>query len=714
MFSERGVAPSSVWTARWNRALQATGCSARWRALRLYLQVGLALGAFWGLLGRLVVEILSREPLSLGAATQRVLASSAIGAGALACWLALSWLADTGLTRVLKSRRWQTATGALAMLLWCLSVPCAWIMKWTAGIFPSDALAGVMLEDPWQALQAGLDASWGLLSLVAAISLLLVGGSEFFLRHQLRRESSAQRRQSQLVLFFGLCLLGNSISVLWHSSGSTVLCAEMAWISSVTQQGSVAQLSEREEVNAFVEEYALPPVEPGGALDLSEGRWLDPSYLEQAPNLLVIMLESVPRSRMGYAGYEREVSPNIDRLAARSWNFTRTWSPSAQSNYAQPSALSSQLPIRSYRLDTYQNITYPVVFMHQFFRDLGYETGVISSQNEEWMGMKRFMLSSARPDTYVHSPDHPGPHIGVGSVANLADHVAADLIEAWIGERGAKSRPWALYVNFQRTHFPYDPAPGFKGRFEPSTVEGAFNYFYYPKAELQRVINRYDNALEYVDAQVGRVLDALEQSGQLENTLVVLTSDHGEHFYERGYVTHGKSISEGETRVPLLLSWPAKLKAQERLEPASTLDILPTVASLIGAQPEEIWQGRSLMPEHLAGKTQPGVFIRLQGIKHYDGVVCWPWKLSYSRADRSYELYQLSVDPDEKRNRVGQHEVLAGVLAKLLFTQVTAQLNYYRSTQRSESHDPQPQGPPRLMHCPSSEELERLESLGNL
>lgn len=674
----------------------------------------MALGAFWGVLGRLVVEILSREPLSFGAASQRVLASAAIGAGALAIWMALASLGDFALTRAVGSRRWQTAVAALALLLWCLSVPCAWVMKWTAGIFPSDALTGVMLEGPWQALQAGLDASWGLVLLIAAISLLLVGGSEFFLRHQLRRESQAQRRQSQLVLFFGLCLVGNSLSVLWRNSSAAPLCAEVAWFSSLTEHGSVAQLSENDEVNAFVDRYALPAIEPGGVLDAPEGRWLDPSYANEAPNLLAIMLESVPITRMGYAGYARKITPNIDRLADRSWNFRRAWSSSSQSNYSQPSALSSQLPIRSYRLDTYQDISYPVVFMHEFFKDLGYETGVISSQNEEWMGMKRFLLSSERPDTYLHSPDHPGPHIGVGSVANLADHVTAGLVEEWVTTRAGKSKPWSLYVNFQRTHFPYDPAPGVKDRFQPSEVQGAFNYFYYPRAELQTAINRYDNALEYVDVQVGRVLDALARSGQLENTLVVLTSDHGEHFYERGYVTHGKSISEGETRVPLLLSWPAKLNAQDMLEPASNLDILPTVASLIGAQPEEIWQGRSLMPEHQGAKSKPGVFIRLQGIKHYDGIVCWPWKLSYSRADRSYELYQLSDDPEEKRNLVKQREVLAGVLAKILFTQVRAQLSYYRSTRDSKPGDTAPQGPPALMHCPSGTELERLETLGSL
>lgn len=670
-----------------------------------HLQLGACYGALFGFVGRLVVEILRREPSSIFGVLDRIGSSTVLGASTLTLWMTLCWLGDRKLQRV-------PALALFGMLIWSLCVPCAWLIKWTAGIFPSDALAGVVLDNPMQTLEAGVDGSWGLVCVAAGITLLNLSIGWLSLAYPALRRFRTTRASKRLTRSAIGYLALFSVATIFLQSSKTPLCPEAEWGRAILNQGKVAEISDDPRLHKFVEAYPIgtgAPISASAEVNNKNHSLIPVSSLDakeskaHTPNILFIMLESVPVQRMGYSGYIRKITPNIDEIARNAWNFRRAWTSSSQSNYAQPSALSSQVPIRSYRLDTYKSTPYPKVFFHEFFDKHGYQTAMISSQNEEWMGMKRFVLSQSHPHTYFHAKDHPGPHIGVGTMANLPDHVTADKIIHWLEERQS-SQPWAIYINFQRTHFPYDPA-GYTGRFQPSEPKGPFNYFYYPESETQTAINRYDNALEYVDKQVGRVYQTLKTQGLLENTIVVLSSDHGEHFYERGYVTHGKSISERETRVPLLISWPSKLRAQDLGRPASTIDIMPTLADILGLPSAPAWQGRSLVPLHPKGETRPAVFIRLQGINHFDGIVCWPWKLTYDRAARAYELYNLLEDPQELINLVSKHEPLAGVLAKILFAQVSAQLTYYG---RFRDERPPKAFPPRLHHCPSDQALASL------
>lgn len=655
-----------------------------------------------------MVELQRRTPSSIFGILDRIGTSAILGATTLAAWMTILWLGDRYLKFAPSKPRQFPALTLLGLCFWSLLIPCAWLIKWTAGIFPSDALAGVVLDHPMQALEAGIDGSWGLVAVASSIIGLCVALAWIFIAYPKFRklcQSATIDRWTRLTLgYLGVL----AICIISFQDSKTPLCPEAEWSRALWNRGDVALVTEDPQLRALVDSY---PIHTGTTKSSNKTpieqrvESSAPNAQQPKPNVLFIMLESVPVTRMGYAGYHRQITPNIDIIARSGWNFRRAWTSSSQSNYAQPSALSSQLPIRSYRLDTYKSTPYPKVFFHEYFAEHGYQTAMISSQNEEWMGMKRFVLSQSRPHTYFHAKDHPGPHIGVGTMANLPDHVTADKITHWLKERDTAT-PWALYINFQRTHFPYEPA-GYVGQFQPSTPQGPFNYFYYPESETQTAINRYDNALEYVDKQVGKVYQALEAQGLLDNTMIVLSSDHGEHFYERGYVTHGKSISETETRVPLLISWPAKLKPQVMGRPASTIDILPTLAQLIGLPRPLAWQGHALVPVHPKPTSRPALFIRLQGINHFDGIICWPWKLSYDRAARSYELYHLLRDPKETRNLVSTHQAVAAVLAKILFAQTSDQLTYYTTFLENSSAQA---FPPPLYHCPSHPELTDLEN----
>ncbi|MGE3668953.1 MAG: sulfatase [Polyangiaceae bacterium] len=432
---------------------------------------------------------------------------------------------------------------------------------------------------------------------------------------------------------------------------------------------------------------------------------------EPRPKVLFLMLESVGIDHLGYNGYTRGTTPNLDRIAARSARFRKVWTTATHSNYAQPAALSSLFPRRGATLDMYTRIDYPRMLYHDVFYRLGYKPVTISSQDETWQGMLRFQTTDT-PVDYWHAKDYTGPHVYTGSERVVPDHATAQRVGDYIREHRAEN--WSLYVNFQMTHFPYVLPDSAKKPYQPSDPQGTFNYLYYGEEDLERVKNRYDNALHYVDQQIGVLERALEESGQLDDTLWVITSDHGEAFYQHGGVTHGKTLYDEEARVPLLFHWPGHVKARDIDEPTSHLDILPTLLDLVNVPAHPSYQGRSM-----ANLMQPtidpvlssddtgrrGVFINIQGIRNADGLVCWPWKLVLERSSQQVMLFNLENDPGEQTNRVIQDSRIAAQLAGALETQMTAQSRYHKRASNVRKTHYQP----RLLACPELPGVRRAD-----
>jgi hypothetical protein len=153
-----------------------------------------------------------------------------------------------------------------------------------------------------------------------------------------------------------------------------------------------------------------------------------------------------------------------------------------------------------------------------------------------------------------------------------------------------------------------------------------------------------------VDQQIGRLRQYPERSGQLDRTLWVITADHGELLGERGIVTHGRSLHEGEARVPLLLHWPRGLQPRDEYEPVSQLDILPTVLELIGVPPHPSFQGTNfadIAPHQQAGAA---ILINIQGLRSAEksGQVA-------AFAVRSAKVAVTGLSPHRPRRQITRH-----------------------------------------------------------
>ncbi len=254
----------------------------------------------------------------------------------------------------------------------------------------------------------------------------------------------------------------------------------------------------------------------------------------------------------------------------------------------------------------------------------------------------------------------------------------AERAIAFLSER--RDGPWALSVNPFAPHPPIDPPPEYLARVDPATMPlprfrpadlaqqealAAIDFQTRPRPpaayDARRMIAAYYAQIEHLDAEVGRILDALEDTGQRENTMVVFMSDHGEMLGDHGLRLKGCRFYEGLVHVPLIVSWPGQLGKGRRSDAlVELLDLAPTLLEVAGLPLPAHIQGRSLLPL-LTGQAAPGqhrAFVRCE----YHDALALPGgsratmirderhKLVVYHGQGLGELYDLRDDPDEFHN----------------------------------------------------------------
>jgi arylsulfatase A-like enzyme len=240
------------------------------------------------------------------------------------------------------------------------------------------------------------------------------------------------------------------------------------------------------------------------------------------------------------------------------------------------------------------------------------------------------------------------------------EHVAADVLR-WLDARDAEA-PFFLYVHTIDPHVPYRPPaeylalygdPRYRGpvdfRRDATLLEnikvGRIRLGEADRAHLEAL---YDGEISYHDVHFDAILDGLERRGLADDTIVVVTSDHGEEFFDHGSVGHGHSLYEELIHVPLFVRLPG-LGARTVDGPVGLVDVMPTVLDALGMQvPDEV-SGRSLLPRLLAA-DEPEPPIAIAGVlEGQRAIVASGMKLVQRGPDR-IALYDLAADPDEEHD----------------------------------------------------------------
>jgi arylsulfatase A-like enzyme len=341
-----------------------------------------------------------------------------------------------------------------------------------------------------------------------------------------------------------------------------------------------------------------------------------------APNVLIIVLDAVRAPDLSAYGYARRTSPELERFAERSVLFERAIVTAPWSLTSHASMFTGRYPHEmSANWNVPLDATYPT--LAEFLHDRGYATaGFVANR---FYGRPDLGLSRG----FIHYESRKFDVAAMFATGNLGDAVvrgfnrltnryygpkridASEInrrLLSWLPSRG--SRPFFVFVNYFDAHEPYVAPPPYDRWFsgtEPPRRRVREGHRH-TKEELRGLRDAYDQALAYLDSQLGALLRELERRELLSNTLVVITSDHGEEFGEHGWVSHGNGLYLPSLRVPLLISFPGRVPTGRVVaEPVTLRDLPATVSELLGLDKQDSFPGSSLSSSWAKARDSLGI-----------------------------------------------------------------------------------------------------------
>ena len=419
-----------------------------------------------------------------------------------------------------------------------------------------------------------------------------------------------------------------------------------------------------------------------------------PSSDEKRPNVITILLESVPATALHCYGHAKpDVTPYLDALAAEGVRFEHCWAAASFSAYGVVSTMTSLYMLRGERYDYFKDTEFPFMGLPRALKLGGYQLVMFSSGNESFDNISRF-YPPADFDVFFSRDQYTVPwEDSLQDSMRMDDKYAVTRFETWLADR-ADPRPFYAGLYLQATHFNYEvPEPWYSHDLPvPDLYSSGDGIIRIPPETLPKLRNQYDNAMRYGDHWVGRIRDALEQAGELDNTIIVAVGDHGEGFMQHGLARHGVHVWEEMIHVPLIVyvgaSWRETLgRSLPSVVPdtVSMLDIAPTVARLARLEPHPSWQGRDVLAPGYTSRDRP-VFSLLQ-LTRWQEVLCINrLKYVYDLTDIQAMLFDLAADPGETNNLIDDRPELAAALKEMLGGWHVHQLHYYDKANRPFTH----------------------------
>jgi arylsulfatase A-like enzyme len=383
-----------------------------------------------------------------------------------------------------------------------------------------------------------------------------------------------------------------------------------------------------------------------------DGVSLSTATPNEAPNVVVITLDTTRADHLGVYGYKRAHTPNLDQWAKRGTTYGQAIAQIPLTNPNHASLFTSKYPRSHGVLYNAWLLNESHTTLAEILANQQYTTASIISAfvlKTEISGLQQGFqsyddqLSPLDPFMGLMALRVTNRLIGESLLERKAD-VVTDRALSWLAQRGAG--PFFLWVHYFDPHFPYIPPAEYRQLHPPASDD-----------EVARQIALYDGEISFVDAQVGRLLDQLAAEGVMDNTILVITADHGESLGEHDYYfDHGRLLYDPSLHVPLIIVYPPKVAAglviQDQVQ---TIDIMPTILHLMDLPPLEGMQG-GLLPL-TAGEASQTSSAFSQTFPNSEE----PWNEKYSIRQDDWkfiqtpqlgtsELYDLEADPEETDN----------------------------------------------------------------
>jgi arylsulfatase A-like enzyme len=417
------------------------------------------------------------------------------------------------------------------------------------------------------------------------------------------------------------------------------------------------------------------------------------------PNVLLIVMDTVRADHLSLYGYSRDTTPHLKEFAGSATLFTRVRAAGDMTLTSHASILTGTYAswngIRSqqgYHGEwTPMSRKYPT--MAEVLAQNGYFTaGVVANTvylTPEWGFERGLEFFDYRSPVRMLTPDkayymRAGAHEVLHRIMDTADFgnmfVRAEKINAEamrVMERSHDGgRPFFMFLNYMDAHAPYAPPRPFNriypGAVDHSISDGRNAEMFWLLArgtatlgdrEREHYISQYDGGIAYMDQQLAELIRHLKEAGLYENTLIIITSDHGEALGERNLLGHGISVYQDQVGVPLIVKYPGQNRGETVSREVGHTDILPTVLEVSGTPMPAFLQGVSLRGNEgnhsrkLISESFPQAVIqanpkfnRTERALYAEG-----YKYIGSTLGKR-ELYDLANDPGESRNLCATEE----------------------------------------------------------
>jgi arylsulfatase A-like enzyme len=411
------------------------------------------------------------------------------------------------------------------------------------------------------------------------------------------------------------------------------------------------------------------------------------------PNLLVIVMDTVRADHMSIYGYKRDTTPNLKKLAADSVLYTNALAPSNFTLTSHASLFTGMYPSwhgaycdppdASYGRAVSAGVpTLAEILSRNGYRTLGVSANMyLRAELGLQRGFNNFDIPRPIPvlDPGAWYMLRRAVRREIGLVADTSQFdrlysrgqdIDTEFLSMLDLNAGGPA-PFFAFVNYMDAHFPYIPPPPFDREF-PGKIRGTtqddleavqqrvIGGGQMPPADYRHATSQYDGGIAYTDAAIGRLAGWLKQHKLYDNTMIVITSDHGEAFGEKHYVLHANSEYQNLLHVALMIKYPKQAAKGVVSTPVSLIDVMPTALTSLGVPVPGAVQGIDLLDMNaLRGRKELFSEGFACPVVHPPGcpengctqraIVAWPYKYIDTNTGKR-ALYDIAADPDENRN----------------------------------------------------------------
>lgn len=374
-------------------------------------------------------------------------------------------------------------------------------------------------------------------------------------------------------------------------------------------------------------------------------------------NVILVVVDCLRIDHLHCGGYFRETSPNIDNLVKESIFFDNTITQGPNTLLSFSSIFTSQY-VSSHGVNALdRRLSDSVLTLAEILKIYNYKTaGIVGGLLLDFM--------------YGLNQGFDNYHFDNGKYHYFKDGFPLAL--EWIKRKKENGEKFFIFIHGNDLHIPYNLSnpclydKDYDGKLRHITLEDPhFRAIYkrmvltdinkkeiisFDSDDVKHLIARYDECIHEADKQIGKFLEQLKSLNLLdENTILILTADHGEELFDHDWFFHDFNLYEGSIKVPLIIRLPSLIKGEKISHQVSLIDLMPTILDLLGIEVNKEAEGHSLLPL-ITEKARPDFNQYIFTENSFGGVSIRTEKWKLISFPEKIELYDLENDPGEKNN----------------------------------------------------------------